>query len=52
VFLNSDGSVIEFKYDNFVMNNLPGYYTADEFKKVLEFIKDEKYLDTDLSTVI
>jgi thioredoxin-related protein len=52
VFLNPDGTIIEFKYDNFGMNNLPGYYTADEFKKVLEFIKNEKYKDTDLSTVI
>jgi len=52
VFLSSDGTIIEFKYDNFGMNNLPGYYTADEFKKVLEFIKDDKYKDTDLSTLI
>jgi thioredoxin-related protein len=52
VFLNSEGKVIEFTYDKYKMNNLPGYYTADDFKKVLEYIRDEKYKDTDLSTII
>lgn len=52
VFLEPDGKVIEYKYDKYSMNNLPGYYPADEFKKVLEYIRDEKYKDTDLSTII
>ncbi len=52
VFLEPDGKIIEYKYDKFPMNNLPGYYPSDDFKKVLEFIRDEKYKDTDLSTII
>lgn len=52
VFLEPDGKIIEYKYDKFTMNNLPGYYPSDDFKKVLEFIRDGKYKDTDLSTII
>jgi thioredoxin-related protein len=52
VFLKSNGDVIEFKYDKYKMNNLPGYYGAKDFKKILEFIIDEKYKDTDLSTIL
>jgi thioredoxin-related protein len=52
VFLNSKGDVIEFKYDKYKMNNLPGYYGAKDFKKILEYIIDEKYKDTDLSTIL
>lgn len=52
VFLKPDGKVIEYNYDNYKMNNLPGYYPADDFKKVLEYIRDDKYKDTDLSTII
>ena len=52
VFLEPDGKIIEFSYDNYKMNNLPGYYKATDFKKVLEFIRDEKYKDTDLSTIL
>jgi thioredoxin-related protein len=52
VFLSSDGNVIEFNYDKYKMNNLPGYYNAKEFKKVLEYIRDEKFKDTDLSTIL
>jgi thioredoxin-related protein len=52
VFLDSDGEIIEFTYDKYKMNNLPGYYPSNDFKKVLEYIRDEKYKDTDLSTII
>jgi len=52
VFLDSKGKVIEFNYDKYKMNNLPGYYPANDFKKVLEYIRDDKYNDTDLSTII
>jgi thioredoxin-related protein len=52
VFLEPDGKIIEYKYDKYSMNNLPGYYGADDFKKVLEYIRDGKYKDTDLSTII
>ncbi len=52
VFLKPNGKIIEFNYDKYKMKNLPGYYTADEFKKVLEYFKNKKYKDTDLSSVI
>ena len=52
VFLEPDGKVIEFMYDSYRMNNLPGYYKASDFKKVLEYIRDEKFKDTDLSKII
>lgn len=52
VFLEPGGKVIEYKYNDQKMNNLPGYYKAGEFKKVLEFMRDEKYKDTDLKTII
>jgi thioredoxin-related protein len=52
VFLNSAGKVIEFTYDKYKYKSLPGYYSADEFKKVLEYFKNEKYKDTDLSSII
>ena len=51
VFLEPDGSVIEYKYNNYAMRNIPGYMRANEFKKVLKFIRDEKYKDTDLSKI-
>ena len=52
VFLDSKGKVIEFNYNMYRMNNLPGYYETNEFKKVLEYIRDEKYKNTDLSKII
>lgn len=52
VFLDKNGNVIEYKYENYKMKNLPGYFKAPEFLKVLEFIRDDKYKDTDLSTIL
>lgn len=52
VFLDSEGKVIEFNYNKYKMNNLPGYYETNEFKKVLEYIRDDKNKNTDLSTII
>jgi len=52
VFLNSDGKVIEFKYNGYKMNNLPGYYKVSGFKKVLNYFIEGKYKDTDLSTIL
>jgi len=52
VFLEPDGKVINFMYDSYKMNNLPGYYKASDFRKVLEYFRDEKYKDTDLSKTI
>jgi thioredoxin-related protein len=52
VFLDSKGKIIEFDYDKTRMSNLPGYYEIKDFKKILEYIRDEKYKNTDLSTII
>ena len=52
VFLEPDGKVIEFPYDGYKMNNLPGYFKTDDFKKILEYMRDAKYKDTDLSKII
>ncbi len=52
IFLEPDGKVISFKYDNYPMKNIPGYVKTDEFKKLLIFFRDGKYKDIDLSTVI
>ena len=52
VFLEPDGKIIEYKYDKVTMNNLPGYFKASDYKKILKFIKDGKYKETDLSTII
>lgn len=49
IFLEPDGSVIEFKYDSVTMKNIPGYFNKDEFKKILNFFKDGKYKVSDLS---
>jgi thioredoxin-related protein len=49
VFLEPDGSIIKFKYDSVTMKNIPGYFKKDEFKKILNFFKDGKYKDSDLS---
>lgn len=52
VFIEPDGKQIEFKYDNSKMKNIPGYFKTDEFKKILQYFKDKKYKDTDLSTIV
>jgi thioredoxin-related protein len=52
IFLEPDGKVISFKYDNYPMKNIPGYVKTEEFKKLLIFFRDGKYKDIDLSTVI
>ncbi|HJY62843.1 MAG TPA: hypothetical protein VJ455_01700, partial [Ignavibacteria bacterium] len=52
VFLEPEGKVIEYKYNNYIMKNLPGYFKADEFKKMLKYIRDGKYKNTDLSTIL
>jgi len=52
VFLEPDGKVIEYKYDKVTMKNLPGYFKTNDFLKMLEFINDEDYKDTDLSKIL
>lgn len=52
VFLEPDGKLIEFNYDKQNMKSVPGYFKTDEFKKILEYFKDGKYKDTDLSKIV
>lgn len=52
VFLEPNGKIIEYKYDKQSMNNLPGYFKASDYKKILQFIIDGKYKDTDMSTIV
>jgi thioredoxin-related protein len=52
VFLESSGKLIEYKYDKVKMKNLPGYFKPKDFKKMLKYIRDEKYKDTDLSNIL
>lgn len=52
VFLEPDGKQIEYKYDSMKMGNLPGYFKTDEFKKILQYFRDGKYKESDLSLVI
>ncbi|HEY3250152.1 MAG TPA: DUF255 domain-containing protein [Ignavibacteria bacterium] len=52
VFLEPNGKVIEYEYDKVKMKNLPGYFKTSEFKKMLNYIKDENYKNTDLSKIL
>lgn len=52
VFLEPGGKIIEFKYDGYVMNSIPGYLNARDFRKILRYFRDGRYKDTDLSTIL
>jgi thioredoxin-related protein len=52
IFLEPDGKLIEFKYDSMTMKSVPGYFKTDEFKKILNYFKDGKYKDVDLSKIV
>ena len=51
VFLNSDGSVIKFKYNGEEVMNFAGYVEAPEFQKMLNYFNTDQYKTTDLSKV-
>jgi len=51
VVLNSDGSVIRFKYNGEEVTNISGFVGADDFAEMLNYFLQNKYKDTDLSTV-
>ena len=51
VFLKPDGTIIGFNYNKSKMTALPGYYGASDFKKILEYFKNEDYLSVDMSTI-
>lgn len=51
VFMNSDGSVISFKYNGEQTSNLSGFLGEGDFADMLNFFSQNKFKDTDLSTV-
>ena len=51
VVLNSDGSIIRFKYNGEEVTNISGFVGADDFAEMLSYFLQNKYKDTDLSTV-
>jgi thioredoxin-related protein len=52
LFLEPDGKLIEYTYDKMKMKNLPGYFKTEDFKKILNYFKDNNYKDSDLSVLI
>jgi thioredoxin-related protein len=52
VFLNPDGTVLKYKYNNEVCSNYPGYSEAQEFEKILKYFATNQYKDTDLSKIL
>ena len=51
VFMNPDGSLIKFKYNSEEVSNLSGFIGESDFIEMLGFFLQNKYKDTDLSTV-
>ncbi len=51
-FLNSDGSVITFKYNGMDFKSFSGYLDAGEFEKLLNYFINHNYRDTDLSKIM
>jgi len=51
VILNSDGSFIKFKYNGEEVNNISGFIGESDFIEMLNFFSQNKYKDSDLSTV-
>ncbi|MBK8981785.1 MAG: hypothetical protein IPM38_05535 [Ignavibacteria bacterium] len=50
-FMNSDGSIIKFKYNGDEVINISGFISAEDFVEMVDFFKNGKYKSTDLSTV-
>ena len=51
LFLNSDGSIISFKLNNEQTTYLSGFLGEADLVEMLNFFAQNKYKDTDLSTV-
>ena len=51
VVLDPDGNVIKFKYNGEQVTNISGFVGADDFAEMLNYFNQNKYNDTDLSTV-
>lgn len=51
VFMNSDGSIISFKYNGDNISNISGFMGADDFVEMLNFFAQNKHQNSDLSTI-
>jgi len=51
VVLNSNGNVIKYKYNGEEVTNISGFVGADDFAEMLSYFINNKYKDTDLSSV-
>jgi thioredoxin-related protein len=51
VFLNSDGNAISFKYNGEQTSYLSGFLGQEDFVDMLNFFTQNKYKDTDISTI-
>ncbi len=51
VVMNPDGSVIKFKYNGEEVNNISGFIGEEDFTEMLSFFQQNKFKDTDLSTI-
>ncbi|MEO8445891.1 MAG: thioredoxin family protein [bacterium] len=51
VVMNSDGSIIKFKYNGEDASNLSGFIGEEDFVEILNYFAQGKYKDTDLSSV-
>ncbi|MDQ3194030.1 MAG: thioredoxin family protein [Bacteroidota bacterium] len=51
VFMNSDGSIIRFKYNGADVSNVSGFIEANDFTEMLNYFSGDKYKDSDLSTI-
>jgi thioredoxin-related protein len=52
VFLESDGTVIKYKYNGEMCNNYSGYVESGEFEKILKYFAANQYKDTDLAKIL
>lgn len=52
VFMESDGSILKYKYSGEVYCNYSGYVDTAEFEKILKYFATNQYKDTDLSKIL
>ncbi|MEP7146018.1 MAG: thioredoxin family protein [bacterium] len=51
VFMNSDGTIIKFKYNAAEVSNVSGFIGESDFTEMLNYFAQNKYKDSDLSTI-
>ncbi len=50
-FMNSDGSLIKFKYNGAEVSNISGFIGENDFTEMLNYFSSNKYKDTDFSSI-